>query len=81
MSSSSNVVPFPSSETNPWVEEYQQACLTAHDPGTIRVYRQIAPTVHPMGGNTNWESRPVLSRADYHARSFTLSQGTRFTGV
>jgi site-specific recombinase XerD len=41
MSSSSNVVPFPSSKTDPWVEEYQQACLTAHDPGTIRVYRQI----------------------------------------
>jgi site-specific recombinase XerD len=38
---SSNIVPFHSSETNPWIEEYQQACLTAHDAGTIRVYQHI----------------------------------------
>lgn len=41
MASSSNSVPFPSAEASPWIEEYQQACLTAHDPGTIRVYRHI----------------------------------------
>lgn len=41
MASSSSIVPFPSPETNPWIEEYQQACLTRHDAGTIRVYRQI----------------------------------------
>src|SRR2546421_1955830 len=41
MTSSSSIVPFPSSKTNPWIEEYQQACLTRHDAGTIRVYRQI----------------------------------------
>lgn len=41
MASSSNIVPFPTASANPWVEEYQQACLTLHDAGTIRVYRHI----------------------------------------
>jgi site-specific recombinase XerD len=41
MASSSNIVPFPTASTNLWVEEYQQACLTPQDAGTIRVYRHI----------------------------------------
>ena len=54
---SSNIVPFPSSEMNPWIEEYQQACLTAHDAGTIRVYRhilqQFTQWVGKRAGKTN----------------------------
>jgi site-specific recombinase XerD len=41
MTSSSNIVPFPTASANSWVEEYQQACLTPHDAGTIRIYRRI----------------------------------------
>jgi site-specific recombinase XerD len=41
MASSSNIVPFPTSAANSWIEEYQQACLTPHDAGTTRVYRHI----------------------------------------
>lgn len=41
MASSSNIVPFPSAETNPWIEEYQQTCLNSRHADTIRVYRHI----------------------------------------
>jgi hypothetical protein len=41
MASSSKIVPFPSASANSWVEQYQQACLTPLDAGTIRVYRHI----------------------------------------
>jgi site-specific recombinase XerD len=41
MSSSSNIVPFPSSERNLWIEEYQQERLSTRDADTIRVYRHI----------------------------------------
>ena len=41
MASSSNILPFPTASTNVWVEEYQRACLTLQDAGTIRVYRHI----------------------------------------
>jgi site-specific recombinase XerD len=39
MTSSSNIVPFPPSDTIYWIEEYQQARLAERDPGTVRVYR------------------------------------------
>lgn len=41
MSLSSNVVPFPSSGRNLWIEEYQQERLSIRDADTIRVYRHI----------------------------------------
>ncbi|HJT58496.1 MAG TPA: tyrosine-type recombinase/integrase [Ktedonobacteraceae bacterium] len=41
MASSSTIVPFPTGSLNPWIEDYQQACLFTRDAGTIRVYRQI----------------------------------------
>jgi len=41
MSSSSNMVPFPSSGRNLWIEEYQQERLSTRDADTIRVYRHI----------------------------------------
>ena len=41
MSSSSNIVPFPTASANSWIEAYQQAELSPLDTGTIRVYRHI----------------------------------------
>jgi len=41
MASSSKIVPFPTAAANSWIEEYQQARLSPHDAGTIRVYRHI----------------------------------------
>ncbi len=41
MTPSSKMIPFPSPETNSWIEEYQQTCLTTQDADTIRVYRHI----------------------------------------
>jgi hypothetical protein len=41
MSSSTNIVSFPSAETNPWIEEYQQAYLNSRHADTVRVYRHI----------------------------------------
>ncbi len=41
MSSPLNIVPFPSSERNPWIEGYQQERLSTRDTDTIRVYRHI----------------------------------------
>ena len=34
-------MPVPTAAATSWIEEYQQACLTPHDAGTIRVYRHI----------------------------------------
>lgn len=41
MSSSSNIIPFPTDSAHSWIEAYQQAELSPLDAGTIRVYRHI----------------------------------------
>lgn len=39
--SSSNIVPFPSSDVPVWIEEFQHGCLMQNEPVTIRIYLHI----------------------------------------
>ena len=41
MTESSNIIPFPQSESEPWITEYQASCLSKRNAATIDAYVRI----------------------------------------
>jgi len=72
MTSSSNIVPFPSSETNPWIEEHQQACLATRDANTIRVYRHI------LQHFTQWIGKQSRKAGQFEPEQITIPLVERY---
>lgn len=76
MASSSKIVPFPSASANSWVDHYQQACLTSHDAGTIRVYRHI------LSQFTHWIEQQREKEGQFVPEQITTSLVERYlTGL
>src|SRR6266852_2362395 len=72
MASSSNIVPFPTASANSWVEEYQQACLTPLDAGTIRVYRHI------LSQFTQWTEKQSVREGQFEPEQIITSLVERY---
>lgn len=72
MASSSNIVPFPTASANSWVEEYQQACLTPLDAGTIRVYRHI------LSQFTQWTEKQSAREGQFEPEQIITSLVERY---
>jgi site-specific recombinase XerD len=76
MASSSNIVPIPTASANSWVEEYQQACLTSLDAGTIRIYRRI------LSQFTYWTEKQSAREGQFEPEQITSSLVERYlTGL
>ncbi len=76
MASSSKIVPFPSASANSWIEQYQQACLTPLDAGTIRVYRHI------LSQFTQWIEQQRGKEGQFAPEQITTSLVERYlTGL
>lgn len=72
MASSSKIVPFPTVSANSWVEEYQQACLTLHDAGTLRVYRHI------LSQFTHWIEQQGGREGQFEPEQITTTHVERY---
>jgi site-specific recombinase XerD len=92
MVEASNIVPFPQSGAEPWILEYQQACLRKRDAATIdaymRILRQFTGWVAKRPGHgKQFEATQLTSTvvesylAHLEERGYSISHRTRVKSV